>query len=739
MGGGRVSTGSGKTPATGGEDGKEILVSAVSAEQAIHQACGYWHVGRDQVEAEVVREPRAGLLGLGRQDGLFRVVLATLRKEATLQEQFAQLLTDQAAAVARSIQGGERGTEPAHRDGHELTGPGALASGAGEQASLVSEEGEAEVRDGQLHVRGSAWVLALDGVELFVNGQQRRGATLLRESDEVRLNLPPGLSPSGLTLSVPPDEMTAVLEVHVGRSLRLRDTPPAHSLALEVEEVLVPPVELTEEAIYAELERAGVVYGIDADAIRAVVREVSDAPVIIAEGTPAQPGRATDVEVLFEEPHNQQVLRADDSVDYRGVLRIPYVEPGALLARKVSGRPGRSGRTVRGRALPAPEAQVALVAGRGATLEDNGLLVRATEAGRPEVREREPGRFRVSVVPVLTHGRVDLASGNLVYGGDIVIHGDVEESMSVVAGGDVTIYGTVSKAYVEAGGHLRMLGNSFNARLIAGGAAAIFAAEEPLLERVVGLLERLRQALEQVQSHPSFVQLVPDGTRFNLLVKLLVQSHLPELPGLLRDLRARLPEGQRLNDLVERLRTLMKLHAPEPGGIHFGGQAEVEALRMVLLAAIRVARTAPTDRADVRLRYVHNCRVNALGSIFVGGEGSYYSNLHAGVRFRSGGPVRGGSVFGRAGVEVSEGGSEMGVATELATSSSGAIRFGRVFPGVTLRLGRRARRVEEVRESGVERLSGNDPPVAQRLRSTALRNRGNRSGDRQGEQGMAQP
>lgn len=281
--------------------------------------------------------------------------------------------------------------------------------------------------------------------------------------------------------------------------------------------------------------------------------------------------------------------------------------------------------------------------------------------------------------------------------------------MSVVAGGDVTIYGTVSKAYIEAGGHLSVIGNSFNSTLVAGGRAAFFAAEQNLLERLVATLDKLRHAIEQVQNHPASSELTQDRARFGLLVRLLVQMHVRELPDLVRLLSARLSSNDRHDDLSDGLRALVSRHFIPHQGVSFGERTEIEAFRLMLLEAIALARAAPRDRADVRLRYVHNCRVEALGSIRVAGEGSYYSDFYAGERFRSAGPVRGGRVFGKNGVEVSEAGSDMDATTELVTSELGTIRAGRVFPGVILRVGRRGRKVDDVREGVVERMDGQEP------------------------------
>lgn len=687
----------------------EVLVFADTLERAIDQTRRHWHLEHTDFRIETVREPKSGWFGFGRREGLFRAVRTSSQDEdMSLKAELAQLLASSTSlrdVVGTNLESTADAVAPSN------AGPGAESAVRGDATQALSLlPGQARVRDGRLEVCGSALVIVHDGIDLYVNGRQRQGTTMIRETDEVRVELSVATEQEGFRITVTPDEMAALLEIHGTRRFRLQDAPPARPLLLAVEEVSLPPQGLSEEAIRAELTKTGITYGIDWEAISRALQELPVEPVVIARGSPAHPGQPAYAEFLFEKRSERRVvLRDDESVDYRGILEVPFVEAGDLLVRRIPGEAGQPGRTVRGSELPPPQAEVLLLAGPGAQLDEDGSAIYAAAPGRPQVEESTPGRYLVRVVPVLRHGTVDLSSGNLKFAGDIIIHGNVEESMSVVAGGDVIVYGTVSKAYVEAGGRLSVRGNSFNSTLVAGGRAAFFAAEQPLLERVTATLDKLQQAIAQVQTHPNFAELALDETRFSMLVRLLVREHMRELPNLLRMLSTRLSSHDQRDVLSEGLRALVGRHAMVSGGVTFRNQTEIEALRTMLLEAIALARAAPRDRADATLRYVHNCRVEALGNIRVSGEGSYYSNFHAGKRFRSAGPVRGGRVVAHDGADVSEAGSDMGVTTELVTET-GTIRVGRVFPGVILRAARHVRRVTNVRESVVHQSSQEETP-----------------------------
>lgn len=684
-----------------------MLIPARTEGDAIKITRAYWGSAAGDVLVETIREPEVGWLGFGRRDGLYRVV----RTLSSDKRPVRALKTAQAVAAASAAapRGGEEFGPEALAD--LLAGVTRESADAAEVPPASPQPGRACVRDGRLEIVGDAVLIAPEPINLYVNGKLRRGTTAVRESDEVRVELPAAPPADGFSVSVTPDELWAMLEIRTGRSFRVRDAAPARPLLLEIDEVQVPPAGLTPEAVRAELDRLGIVHGVDEAAIERAVRNLPSTPVVVARGSPPKLGRPAQVTFTFEiRPERRTQVAEGDRVDHRGVLHVPTVEAGDVLARRLPGEAGEPGRTVRGKELPCPsQGTVVLSAGTGARIEEDGSIIRAAVTGRPQVEESTPGRYHVRVMPVLTHGTVDLASGNVEFNGDIVIQGNAEESMRVVAGGDVTVYGSVSRAHVEAAGRLRVLGNSFNSTLVAGGRAAFFLAELPLLERLAATFDTLRQAITQVQAHPAFEEAIMlDSARFAVLVRLLVRTRVRELPGLMNTLRERLATGERRDPLSDGLRAMAGQHAIPFRGVEFAEGAEIEAFRQMLMEAVGMARAAPQERVNVELRYAHNCRVEALGDIRVGGEGSYYSDFHAGGRFRSAGPVRGGRVFGQQGIEVSEAGSEIGVVTELATSGAGIIRLGRVYPGVVLRIGRRTRGVEDVREGVVARLVGDD-------------------------------
>ncbi|GBD30771.1 hypothetical protein HRbin32_01880 [bacterium HR32] len=123
-------------------------------------------------------------------------------------------------------------------------------------------------------------------------------------------------------------------------------------------------------------------------------------------------------------------------MDLLGLFQVPSVRPGELLAEKIPPQEGRPGRTVTGQEIPVPPARdLALHAGPGALVDESGLRVYAARGGRP--------CFSGGIVRVLPQyvvaGSVDANTGHVEFDGDVVVQGDVGESMRVAAAGKVTV------------------------------------------------------------------------------------------------------------------------------------------------------------------------------------------------------------------------------------------------------------------------------------------------------------
>jgi uncharacterized protein (DUF342 family) len=231
------------------------------------------------------------------------------------------------------------------------------------------------------------------------------------------------------------------------------------------------------EDIIRALTEAGVIYGVDQDALMKACALGSTEPISVASGKTPEDG----VDAVFEELVPQTMDRAPkvDShgfIDYREHGAITLVEPGAPLMRRIPATPGIHGQTIRGHVLPPrpgrDEPFSASLSGAQVADNDANLLV-ASITGQP-VRVN----YGVVVEPVLRVAEVNMASGNIYFDGTVQVEGEVIQGMKIQASGDILVGGTVDGAILEAGGSVKVSGGIIaKAKVKAGGAISARFAE----------------------------------------------------------------------------------------------------------------------------------------------------------------------------------------------------------------------------------------------------------------------
>ena len=219
---------------------------------------------------------------------------------------------------------------------------------------------------------------------------------------------------------------------------------------------------ITEAQVCSALNAAGVVKGIDIDAIGELLARISELPsgsvltAVVARGQLPLNGTDSRFERLVE-TLRQRVLRPQirdrqhDRVDLRDLGVMVTVVPGDAVMYRHPPEPGVDGFKITGEPLlakPGVELPWTVGAGTQISKEDPNQL-QATQEGLPQ--EIEQG---MQVDEVLTIRDVDAKFGHVMFSGSIMITGNVCEGMRVSAGGSVTVAGLVESASLDIGGDL---------------------------------------------------------------------------------------------------------------------------------------------------------------------------------------------------------------------------------------------------------------------------------------------
>lgn len=200
----------------------------------------------------------------------------------------------------------------------------------------------------------------------------------------------------------------------------------------------------TVDMVKAALNEAGVVYGINENAIENGIRSLT--PFIAAEGTPPIAGENAYIDRKFNlGVAGKPIIDEAGRADYKDLNLFVLVKENQTLAIRIPQTKGTPGKNILGEVVPAqngrpcpmPEGKNTKVVGEHRLIATvNGQIV-------------DKGA-RISVDPRLElKGGVGVQTGDIDFDGTVSIKGDVEQGFSVKATGDIEIKGSVNGAYVS--------------------------------------------------------------------------------------------------------------------------------------------------------------------------------------------------------------------------------------------------------------------------------------------------
>lgn len=211
---------------------------------------------------------------------------------------------------------------------------------------------------------------------------------------------------------------------------------------------------VTLEDVKSILKEHGVKHGVDEERILDLLRKKEfNRAVLIARGTPAQPGKDAVINFKFRKEVKNPTPKVEEGgrVDYRKLDLVENVLNGQVLFIKSPPTKGIPGMTVKGRQINAPDGKDAPIpAGKNTEISKDGLQLISTISGQPIWTGT-----RIDVEPVFeVKGDVDFRVGNIDFVGSLVINGDIKDGFEVKATNDIEVKGSIEMANVSAGGNI---------------------------------------------------------------------------------------------------------------------------------------------------------------------------------------------------------------------------------------------------------------------------------------------
>ncbi|MDR1144306.1 MAG: FapA family protein [Spirochaetaceae bacterium] len=227
---------------------------------------------------------------------------------------------------------------------------------------------------------------------------------------------------------------------------------------MKVSIIMTPPglggCDLSMETLLSFLRSNKVIFGVDEEVLSEYADKPSyKEPVQVAAGIRPADGRDAYIQYNFETDQSKVRLRegSNGRVDFKDLNIIQNVVEGQPLAVKIPAEDGTVGRTVTGKVLPAKNGRdIVLPLGKNVHIADDGVTIVADMNGQVVL-----SGGKINVEPVYAvQGNVNIKTGNIIFLGNVVISGTVEDGYSVKAAGNIEVDGTVEKAELDAEGDI---------------------------------------------------------------------------------------------------------------------------------------------------------------------------------------------------------------------------------------------------------------------------------------------
>lgn len=210
-------------------------------------------------------------------------------------------------------------------------------------------------------------------------------------------------------------------------------------------------IELAE--MKSDLEVAGIRYGIDEGVLTSHIRNpVYCTAYVVARGKAVREGKSAFITYMFKTDRRAKPKRKEDgSVDFHQLENISHIKKGDLLAKLTPADVGESGINVFGQEVkPRAVERLKLKYGKNITITDDRLELYSEVDGHAVLEGDKVFVSNVYDVP----GDVDNSTGDILYDGNVVIHGTIRTGFKVKAFGDIEVFGAVEGAEVIAGGQV---------------------------------------------------------------------------------------------------------------------------------------------------------------------------------------------------------------------------------------------------------------------------------------------
>lgn len=469
-------------------------------------------------------------------------------------------------------------------------------------------------------------IKAIAPIRLMVNGEETFVETKVSSESVIEWKID---EKPLFEITVSEDKIEAYLTIHRTQRFAwsLVDKVTTSSMILVAEEdpsIILESVSLQE--IVAAIENKNIRMNIDIAAIQSEILQPTGKPVLIAKGKAPVQGWNAQLEIFFSENVENIFTEVSGLVDYKNHMRIPSVKNGDVIAKKAPPVEGQAGYDVFGNVLLPDPVKDIRIAGKNHVEIVQDSFVIARREGRPRVTGSQIKFFDINTSYVVP-GNVDLLTGNIVFAGDVIVYGDVTDTMIIESLGNIYVAGSVFNATLTATGSIAVKGNVIGSNLYSGYFGMLYNRLYNSSKQLIDILEKMMGSAELLLDEIGKKNL---QVRYGQVLALLMESKYRQIGDIVKELLSvissiRSPDKDSLKQLQSYLE-----HFQQPIKI-----IEImtvprmeDFLRILKEALTRVALSQETD-VQININQGQNSVLKSNGDILIRKEGIIQCDLYS--------------------------------------------------------------------------------------------------------------
>ncbi|QMV41929.1 FapA family protein [Cohnella cholangitidis] len=488
----------------------------------------------------------------------------------------------------------------------------------------TKQDGTIRIRNQQISVQDPtgggerAVIYPMSPVKLYVNDEEVVWESPVKAADRVTWKVEE-LPLFEITISE--DKMFAYLLVHAKEryATTLVDAGPAQRVivrAQDDEKLVLKTVQLAD--VVTELEAKSIKARIEFAAIQRELLDPTYKPIVVASGKEPVEGQDAMLEIYFPQQVTSEFFEVDGLIDYRNHLRIPTVQKGEVMARKIPMQEGVAGYDVLGNlTLPTPPKDIFIMGKPNVELTSDGFVI-AKAQGRPRVTGGKIKTFDVSTAYVVS-GNVDIATGNIVFSGDVVVYGDVTDNMIIESLGNVYIYGNVFNSTITATGSINARGNVVASKLYSGYFGVLFNRLYHTSKLLCDYIEKLLSASRMLEQA---LEAKRQSVRYGQIVQLLLETKMKEIIPTIKELHAVISNIQHIKQSeYEKLKELSDIFSQPTKLIESATYEYVRSFLALLQDTHKEVARMQEENVEISISQSQNSELKSNGDIVVHRDG----------------------------------------------------------------------------------------------------------------------